>query len=111
MARKMTVKDLSSFAELAPKTIYNLVYSNQIPFERISEKRVVFDEDKIREWLDQRKIESKIKRSGPRPRRKGRPPALQAQAPRPSAISGPVPIPRSPAVPRSVRPLDENGLA
>jgi len=53
----MDVKEVASYTNLSPKTIYNLVYSKQIPFKRISEKKVIFFKDDINGWLRRRKKE------------------------------------------------------
>jgi excisionase family DNA binding protein len=54
-----SVKELMAYSGLSRKTIYNLIYKKQIPFQRISEKRVQFDKDEIRIWLETRKLEKK----------------------------------------------------
>ncbi len=50
----MNIKELSESLNLKPKTIYNLIAANKIPFRRISPKRVVFYQDEIDAWIKER---------------------------------------------------------
>jgi len=61
----MHVKEVASYTNLSPKTIYNLVYSKEIPFKRISEKKVMFYKDAIDKWLKKRKTEEKLRTKKP----------------------------------------------
>lgn len=61
MKKSMNVKEVASYAHLSTKTVYNLVYSKKIPFQRISEKKVIFHKDLIDKWLHNRKIEQNWK--------------------------------------------------
>ena len=66
MRKNMDVKEVASYTNLSPKTIYNLVYSKKIPFKRISEKKVIFYKDTIDKWLHKRKTEEKLRTEKPK---------------------------------------------
>ena len=51
---KWGVKEVAAHTHLSKKTIYNLVFTKKIPFERVSERKVVFCKEDIDRWLDQR---------------------------------------------------------
>lgn len=52
---QLGVKEVALYINLSVKTVYNLVYSNKIPFERLSRKKVVFYKEDIDAWLEKRK--------------------------------------------------------
>lgn len=56
----MNVKELADYANLSRQTIYNLVNTKKIPFNRISEKKVLFDKNEIDEWLNNREKKKKV---------------------------------------------------
>lgn len=55
MKKTMTVKEVASYTGYSPNTIYNFVFYKKIPFERISQKKVVFYKDRIDRWLEDKK--------------------------------------------------------
>ena len=46
----LSVEDVARLTRLSPKTIYNLVQTNRIPYFRRS-RRLYFDEKEILQWL------------------------------------------------------------
>jgi excisionase family DNA binding protein len=66
MEDKMNVKEVASYTGLSIGTVYNLVSQKKIPFQRISEKKVVFDRTEIDVWLTERRqgsLENEIVKS------------------------------------------------
>ena len=54
----MNVKEVAKYTGLSRGTIYNFVSQKKIPFQRISEKKVIFDKAEIDEWLKERSGDS-----------------------------------------------------
>lgn len=51
----LTINDLSKITTLAKSTLYTYSRYNQIPFLRIG-GRIVFEEDKIKKWIDKKRV-------------------------------------------------------
>jgi excisionase family DNA binding protein len=53
--RLMDVKTLSSLLSVKPKTIYDWVHKDYIPYIKLGRRLVRFDADEIRKWLENKK--------------------------------------------------------
>jgi excisionase family DNA binding protein len=56
MENLLTIQQLAEKIHLRPATIYKMTSSKRIPFIKLG-NRVVFDEAKIRAWIEAKSIE------------------------------------------------------
>lgn len=52
--RLLKVKEAAEYLGLSKSTIYNLIKRKQIPFVRLTEKRIMLRESDIRKWVESR---------------------------------------------------------
>lgn len=59
MEKLLTIKQLSEYLQVSPKTIYNWTHTGRIPYIKIHNS-VRFKEDRINKWLKMRERKERI---------------------------------------------------
>ena len=53
--RYLSLKSLCEYLDLKPSQVYWMVYRRLIPFRKLPTGRLIFDKQKIDEWLQEKK--------------------------------------------------------
>ncbi len=95
----MDVGDVSRFTGLSPRTIYNLVSTERIPYQRVNAKKVLFDKNEIDAWMKARRTRRTT--TGPANSSQSATAAPQETRSEPVSVSQEKPIVLPGALPRS----------
>lgn len=52
----LTVKELAKILKVSPKTVYKLIYEGKIPVYYKFGRAIRFDEEEIKEWIEQCRV-------------------------------------------------------
>ena len=51
----ISVKEASELTKLSIGTVYSYIYNKRIPYVKVGERKVVFDQDELQKWVEARK--------------------------------------------------------
>ena len=54
MKRLLTTKEVAVFLQISPQRVYTLCSTQKFPHIKVSSRRIRFDRDAVRDWLDAR---------------------------------------------------------
>ena len=52
----LTVKELSKYIKLSESHIYFLVNNKKIPYSKLGGRRILFDKQKIKKWIEEKSV-------------------------------------------------------